>query len=389
MPLQAEQSCQSEYGATLASLPDSVGINIVTEMIRKSGFLNAVVGIHKVKPVSRRLRHLYRYLWQWGDRGSPIAYNQHKLQRSGTMADCAVLNVSLNPFLQPIQCTMLRKAPHGYVCMKPNTNHSAEKVKLSGVSFPRASAPIHGFSTRDCREGSVVQTFHRCPSGPQDEDSNSGWSPNNFPLFQCRLGSPIHYSLLCDGHDDCADKSDGQGCQKPQFSPLLDSSFICRNFQAIPTEKKCNGINDCFDESDEEACSSCGRNYVMCSVVGCVWSELVEFISVCPPQMLISKLLLPNDGSVILDGHGMSTLPNAVVESVGECKDSFFACRESCCIPTFLLNNGEKDCRYGEDEDIPVHNMTCPGYYRCQKSGSCVHKNYVCDGIYHLSLIHI
>ena len=137
MPLQAEQSCHSEYAATLASLPDSVGINIVTEMIRKSGFLDAVVGIHKVKPVSRRLRHLYRYLWQWGDRGSLIAYEQEKLQRSGTMVDCAILNVSVRPFLQPLECVLPHTIPHGYVCMRPNPNYSANKLQLfESISFP-------------------------------------------------------------------------------------------------------------------------------------------------------------------------------------------------------------------------------------------------------------
>ena len=81
--------------------------------------------------------------------------------------------------------------------------------------------------------------------------------------------------------------------------------------------------------------------------------------------------------SVNMDGHGMSTL-HLVLD---ECSEGFYPCRDGHCIPTFLLNNGEKYCRYGEDEDIPVHNMTCPGYYRCQGSGSCVHKIYVCDGI--------
>ena len=238
-------------------------------MIRKSGFLNAVVGIHKVKPVSRRLRHLYRFLWQWGDRGSLIAYEQEKLQRSGTMVDCAILNVSVRPFLQPLECVLPHTIPHGYVCMRPNPNHSANKLQLSGVSFPRASASPDVFSIKECPDGSVVQTFHRCQWGPQDEDSNSGWSPNNLPLFKCRFGPAIHYSLLCDGKDDCADRSDELDCGKPQFSPLLDSSFICRNWQAIPAEKRCDGISDCFGESDEESCIACGAQY-RCPGTDCI-----------------------------------------------------------------------------------------------------------------------
>jgi hypothetical protein len=45
-----------------------------------------------------------------------------------------------------------------------------------------------------------------------------------------------------------------------------------------------------------------------------------------------------------------------------------------------LLNNGQHDCPHGEDENIA--NLTCPGYYRCQNSGSCVHSAHLCDGVY-------
>nr|KAG5697125.1 hypothetical protein BaRGS_015260 [Batillaria attramentaria] len=42
-----------------------------------------------------------------------------------------------------------------------------------------------------------------------------------------------------------------------------------------------------------------------------------------------------------------------------------------------------KDCMQGEDENIPKENFTCPGFYRCYQTGSCVHAEYVCDGVYH------
>ena len=141
MPVQAEQSCQLDYGATLAILPDSVGVEIVAEMIRKSGFHNAVVGIHKVKPVSLRLRHLYRFLWQWGDQGSPMAYEQQLLQMSGVMFGCAMLNASSHSVLHPLRCEEPRYIPHGYVCMRRNPSHSGNKLKLSVSTFQEHQLP--------------------------------------------------------------------------------------------------------------------------------------------------------------------------------------------------------------------------------------------------------
>ena len=284
MPLQAEESCQLIHGATLGLFPDSAGIDIVAEMIRKSGFHNAVVGIHKVKPVSPRLRHLYRFLWQWGDQGSPIAYEQQELQRSGTMADCAILDVFPVPVLRPFRCVLpdqLDLIPQGYICMRPKPNCPAPKLNVPRVSLPRASYSPDMISTKECPDGSVVQTFHRCHWGQQDEGSNSGWSPNKLPLFQCRFGPAVHYSLLCDGNDDSADRSDEMDCQHPQFTPLLNSSFICRNMQAIPAER-CDGTNDCFDESDEESCISCGSQ-MMCMGVGCIPYEYENLhVVFCP-----------------------------------------------------------------------------------------------------------
>ena len=382
-PVKAKHYCLSDYGATLASLPDSAGIDIVTELIRKSGTVHSLVGIYKVKPVSRRLWHLYRFLWQWGDQaGSPIAYEQQTLQDFGAQLDCALLDVETHPFLTPVRCQDNLYIPGSYVCMRSNPNRSRETLKLPGIHFPRASAFSVSLPVKVCPDGSVVLMFHGCQWGQLDEDSNSGLSPNNFSLFQCRFGPAVHYSLLCDGIDDCFDKSDEVGCQKPQFSPLLDSTFPCRNLQVIPAEKRCDGINDCFDESDEEFCISCGALF-MCPGVGCMPTVYAEYSGFCASYhpFLDSRLksIAYYRGSVHMDGYGMSRL-QAVDK---DCAEGFYACRDGYCIPTFLLNNGEKDCRYGDDEDIPVHNMTCPGYYRCQGTGSCVHGDYVCDGIYH------
>ena len=59
-PMEAASTCATKYGGFLALLPDQEGISLVGNMLRQSGHYSAVVGIRKVKPVSEKLRDLYR-----------------------------------------------------------------------------------------------------------------------------------------------------------------------------------------------------------------------------------------------------------------------------------------------------------------------------------------
>ncbi|XP_070198825.1 G-protein coupled receptor GRL101-like [Littorina saxatilis] len=194
----------------------------------------------------------------------------------------------------------------------------------------------------------------------------------------CRNGQEINYLLICDGTIDCSDHSDERDCQYPQLPPLLESFFICASSQELPKEKRCDGMLNCHDGSDEESCVSCQGGMILCPGLGCLTVFYGNMFS-CPDSGV--SFSVPNytrlPARVIMDGHGLSWLP-----PVKDCK-GLYQCQEGFCIPTFLLNNGERDCPKGEDEDIPVYNMTCPGYYRCQASGTCVDKLYVCDGVPH------
>ena len=109
------------------------------------------------------------------------------------------------------------------------------------ISVPRAAhfapvpTPLPPFlNAKLCPDGSYVMPFHPCRWADLDnsddggEGGSSSLSVLGLPLFQCRLGQPVHYSLVCDGRDDCADGSDEMGCPSLRFEPLQGSTWQCR-----------------------------------------------------------------------------------------------------------------------------------------------------------------
>lgn len=260
------------------------------------------------------------------------------------------------------------------------------------MSLQRATDKLQWFPTRECADGSLVHTFHHCrwgstelvewEGGRETREGRSRDSDLGLPLFPCRQGDAVHYSLLCDGKVDCLDRSDELGCLKPQFQPLINSSFICRNGQMVDRGSRCDSQEDCFDGSDEERCIQC-NGYILCDGLGCVPSIYGFHFKSC--GVFVSPPYITYNGSrdstleVFFDGSGLSE----VLPVGNSCEEGSFQCRDGYCIPSFLLTNGEKDCPWGEDEAVAVSNVTCPGYYRCRGSGSCVHGDHVCDGVIH------
>ena len=59
-PSEASETCKDKHGGQLALLMDFKGIHLVAKVLRQSGHSSVVVGIRKVKPMNKRLRHLYR-----------------------------------------------------------------------------------------------------------------------------------------------------------------------------------------------------------------------------------------------------------------------------------------------------------------------------------------
>ena len=77
-----------------------------------------------------------------------------------------------------------------------------------------------------------------------------------------------------------------------------------------------------------------------------------------------------------------------------DCPETHVRCPGAYCIPSYMVNNGVYDCPYLESNDETLEigfqyeytssvTLTCPGHYKCFKTFTCIHNDYLCDGIAH------
>ena len=132
----------------------------------------------------------------------------------------------------------------------------------------------------------------------------------------------------------------------------------------------CDGQADCTQGSDEDICDTLKDYYYVPpsppAVVKYSTFDFKERIKVLTKKVL---------DSLVLD---FSSLPESSV-----CPHTHFQCPErGYCLPVFMRCNGMMDCPGKEDEADCGGSYTCPGFYRCRGSRSCLHSSHLCDGIY-------
>ena len=371
----------------------SVQSFVISKALLLHSNIRIILGVERFSKHDTHLSQLYRFLWWWKSYETMLYDPSLKQYERLGSNDCSILYVSLsgNISMRSLPCHQVFQDKIT-VCHKYNPTRR-ETFRKKKMVLSSATVLPDKFSTKFCTGGFRVQPFHSCGHFSTDTIQLSS---TDMLYFQCDNGLLVGYTLVCDGHDDCADNSDEKNCdsvmQWIHDSPLNGTLFFCRkSLEIIDFDKRCDGKLDCIDMSDEDECTKCSQESTFgvclphaCPPVLAEYAYLFEkFHYFFSPQQPVLQNLTP--WRVELDGCGGSYL--VPLNESEECPETHVRCPNAYCIPSYMLNNGVYDCPFLDtDDEFVADNFTCPGFYRCYRSHICVHNHYLCDGVYHCPL---
>lgn len=120
-----------------------------------------------------------------------------------------------------------------------------------------------------CRDGARYHKKFAC-SGMLKACQGRCSECDEETAFTCKNGKCIRRSLVCDGLDDCGDKSDEANCDCTDMKQREDA-MQCKVYarggmpKCIPLTRRCDGYEDCPDGEDEKDCEKCKNpNAIFC-----------------------------------------------------------------------------------------------------------------------------
>ncbi|VDN38802.1 unnamed protein product [Gongylonema pulchrum] len=141
-----------------------------------------------------------------------------------------------------------------------------DEVNCPGSCVP-SSRKEHDFI--QCKDGIRYHRKYAC-SGIVKACQGLCSECDRETAFTCKNRKCIRRSLVCDGVDDCGDKSDEANCDCSEMRQRKDT-MQCKVYarggtlKCIPLARRCDGYEDCPDGEDEKDCERCRNpNAIYC-----------------------------------------------------------------------------------------------------------------------------
>ncbi|KAK7494331.1 hypothetical protein BaRGS_00014434, partial [Batillaria attramentaria] len=150
-----EEQCKVFFSSRLASLVSQSERDLVVNTLKKFGWYESYsvsVALRRVHPVSDKLAHLYRFLWQWGQKGSPIAYQEEVFSKENARAiyHCAALRVEEGTTtLEPASCEA--RLSTTLWCVTASRTVMMEATKQCAAALIFTSSSVRGLCARILR----------------------------------------------------------------------------------------------------------------------------------------------------------------------------------------------------------------------------------------------
>ncbi|XP_071454305.1 very low-density lipoprotein receptor isoform X2 [Hetaerina americana] len=224
--------------------------------------------------------------------------------------------------------------------------------------------------------------------------------------FQCGNGRCIPISWICDGEDDCGDKSDEMTSDCSESRTCSATEFMCSNGRCIPEHWQCDNEKDCGDGSDEDkdTCRArpCADVQFRCpgdiciptawkcddqadceggeDEVGCGYETCRSDEFTCQNGKCVQARWVCDRDDDCGDGSDEAECPETTCSPETE-----FACSNSYCITMRWRCDGDQDCPDGSDEEDcttrPTPTSRCNAReFECRDRVNCIHASWVCDG---------